>query len=463
MTRANVKAGCVLLMVCLVCYLRASPEEQVVGFAISQIQSRYVRPVSSRDLVAAALFGCAASLDQYCQYYDWRAVSRLNEEIDRQFGGIGIEVQLDPETKRIVVTSPLPDSPAAAAGIQSGDEILAVEGQATKDLSLEEAAKLMRGPPGTEVRLQLRRCQTNEVVDLKIVRALVKEVTLVGDRRLPDGSWLYFLQEPSSPKLGYIRISSFAPETGRQLDQLIGRLLREGMAGLILDLRDDPGGLLEPAIEICDLFIPSGVIVTTRGRGGELRSAFRASGRAKYRDLPLVVLVNHQTASAAEIVAACLQDHKRAAIVGQRTFGKGTVQQLVNLGRRYGVLKITTATYWRPSNRDINRPPQASENEAWGVDPDPGLEVKLEGEALAQVEQIRALKAIANPELARRWAAARLKASSGAQATLDWERYIDPQLAKAIERLLREIDQSIATPPGQPIAKASENWEPAWE
>ncbi|MCS7237400.1 MAG: S41 family peptidase [Thermoguttaceae bacterium] len=455
MTWANAKTGCVLFVICLACYLRASPEEQVVGFAMNQIRTRYVHPVSTRDLVAGALHGCAASLDEYCQYYDWRAVNRLNEEIDRQFGGIGIEVQLDPSTKHLVVASPVPGSPAAKAGIQSGDEILAIEGRPTKDLSLEEATKLMRGEPGTEVRIQLRRYDTGQVVEFTLRRAIVKLSTLLGDRRLPDGSWEYFLAEPSNPKLGYVRISSFAPETARQLDELIARLLQQGMTGLILDLRNDPGGLLEPAIEICDLFIPSGVIVTTRGRGGELRSAIRASGRAKYRDLPLVVLVNQETASAAEIVAACLQDHRRAAVVGQRTFGKGTVQQLINLGNRYGVLKITTATYWRPSNRDINRRPNASEDEAWGVEPDPGLEVKLEEGALEQLNKVRSLRDIANPELARRLAAALLKPKSGDAPSVDWERYSDPQLAKAIERLLQEIRNLSSQPSVDRVAAAT--------
>lgn len=411
----------------------------MVKYAIQQIRARYLEPVGARQLVAGALAGCAAHLDRYCQYYDWESVARLNEEIDRQFGGIGIEVGVDPETKELVVTSPLPGSPAQLAGILAGDVIVAVDDKPTKDLPLEEATQLMRGRPGSEVQVQVRRYTTSEIVTFRLKRALVKVSTLLGERRLPDGSWDYFLPRPESPRIGYVRVSSFGPETAQQFEQLVIRLQKEGMAGLILDLRNDPGGLLGPAIQLCDLLLPSGVIVTTRGRGGELRSVYEASGRAKFKDLPLVLLVNQETASAAEIVAACLQDHRRALVVGQRTYGKGTVQELISLGSRYGVLKITTATYWRPSNRDINRRPGATEDEPWGVQPDPGLEVKLEGDALRLVNQARALKDIANEDLARRWARYRLKRPDDSAEVPALEDIVDPQLAKAVEVLCEQL------------------------
>ncbi len=439
MPRSNFKLAFFFMTFCVICYFRASPEEQVVSYAIQQIRARYVEPVGTRRLVTGALAGCAAHLDQYCQYYDWQAVSRLTEEIDRQFGGIGIEVDLDPETKELVVVSPIPGGPAQKGGILAGDVILAIEGKETKKLTLEEATKLMRGRPGTEVHLQIRRYNSSEVTDLRLRRDLVKVPTLLGDRRLSDGSWEYFLPQPESPRLGYIRISSFAPETAQQFEELVTRLLRDGMAGLVLDLRNDPGGLLGPAIDLCDLLLPSGVIATTRGRWGEVRSAFTASGRAKFADLPLVVLVNQDTASAAEIVAACLQDHNRAAVVGQRTYGKGTVQELISLGDRYGVLKITTATYWRPSNRNINRRPGATEDEPWGVQPNEGLEVKIEGEDLALLNRARALRDIANEELARRWAPLRLKRSENDGKGLTLDDVTDSQLAKAVEVLCQQV------------------------
>ncbi len=440
MTTANIKVSSILLLVCLCCYFRASPEEQIVKFAIGQIRLRYVHDVKADELVGGALAGCVAKLDRYCQYYDREAVAQLNEEIDRQFAGIGVEIQVDPETKELVVTSPLPGSPAYQAGIRAGDCIVAVEGRAVQGMNLEEASRLMRGKPGTTVRLQVRPFGTNELREIVLTRQMIKVSTLLGDRRRPDGSWEYILEEPQQPKLGYIRIASFAPDTAQELDTLLGSLLTQGVEGLILDLRNDPGGLLGPAVAICDLFISSGTIVTTRGRGGSIRSVFQASGRAKYPDLPLVILVNQETASAAEIVAACLQDHGRAVVVGQRTYGKGTVQELVSLGSRYGVLKVTTATYWRPSNRDINRPPGAGEDVPWGVQPDPGFEVKVEGEALARLNRARALRDVANPDLAGRWQAAFARAGEGNPEQIILPKG-DPQLAKAVEyltKLLRE-------------------------
>lgn len=456
MTPANIKVSSLLLLVCLCCYFRASPEEQILKFAIGQIRLRYVHEVNTAELVGGALEGCVARLDRYCQYYDRESVAQLNEEIDRQFAGIGVEIQIDPETKELVVTSPLPDSPAYKAGIRAGDCIIAVEGQEVQGMAIEQVSRLMRGKPGSTVRLRIRPFGTSELRELAVTRQMIKVSTLLGDRRRPDGSWEYLLEHPERPKLGYVRIASFAPDTAQELDSLIGRLLGEGIEGLILDLRNDPGGLLGPAVAICDLFVSSGTIVTTRGRGGVIRSIFPASGNAKYPNLPLVVVVNQETASAAEIVAACLQDYGRAVVVGQRTFGKGTVQELISLGSRYGVLKVTTATYWRPSNRDINRPPGAGEDLPWGVQPDAGFEVKVEGEALARLNRARALRDLANPQLALRWRAALARSGEGSVK----EEMLpagDPQLAKAVEYLTKLLNEGDNMAEGSQLPLARNN------
>lgn len=458
MTWTNIKWSLAIVLCCLVCYFRAAPEEQVVNFAIGQIRGRYFQELRTRELVEGALEGCVSRLDRYSQYYDARAVARLNEEIDRQFAGIGIEIQPDPETKDLVVTSPLPDSPALRAGIKAGDCLLAVDGRSLSGISVEEAAQLLRGSPGSQVRLTIRPFESEATTELTLTRAVIRVSTILGDRRRPDGTWDYFLESPSDPRLAYVRISSFAPETATELERLLADLSGQGMRGLVLDLRNDPGGLLGPAVAVCDLFIPSGIIVTTRGRGGAIRAAFRATGRAKFRDLPLVVLINQETASAAEIVAACLQDHHRAVLVGQRTYGKGTVQELISLGARYGVLKVTTATYWRPSNRDINRRPGAGEDEPWGVQPDPGFEIKLEAEQFRKLVRERALRDIARPELAARWRRILARSETGEPGKSQGENQlavwpeVDPQLKRAIDYLTELIRQQ----EGQTLARRAE-------
>ena len=206
----------------------------------------------------------------------------------------------------------------------------------------------------------------------------------------------------------------------------VGWLVDHDAQGLILDLRDDPGGLLPAAIGVCDLFIPSGVIVSTRGRDGGKLDTWEATGKGPFTKPPMVVLVNQYSASASEIVAACLQDHHRAAIAGQRTYGKGTVQKVIDLDDRWGALKLTTASYWRPSNKNIHRKRDAGENEDWGVRPDSGCEVRVEGDDLIRLRLWRMRRDIA-------------KAAETTGKTKGEDKFVDRQLVKAVECLQKEI------------------------
>jgi len=212
------------------------------------------------------------------------------------------------------VASPLPNTPAQKAGIKPGDWIVAIDGQSTEGMTLEEAGKKMRGEPGTQVVLSVQTPGEEKPHEVKLTREIIRAETILGDTRNPDGTWNYVLQ--SHPEIGYVRISTFGEETTAQLKKIILDLKKKNIRGLILDLRDNPGGRLEEAIAMCDLFIESGVIVTTRYRNGQIKRQYTASGKPVCPDLPMSVLINHYSASASEIVAACLQDHGRATIVG---------------------------------------------------------------------------------------------------------------------------------------------------
>jgi len=210
--------------------------------------------------------------------------------------------------------------------------------------------------------------------------------SVVGDSRGPNGQWNFLLS--GNRQIGYIRISGFAEAEHGENDTVsdfraaLEQLRKEKIHGLVLDLRDNRGGSLKAAVEICDMLIPKGEIVTTRGRDGQILRAYHASGKASCTGLPIAVLVNHKSASASEIVAACLQDHDRAIVVGERSYGKGTVQEVVDLGHTFGAMKLTIATYWRPSGLNINRPKEDAKNDlknaSWGVSPNEGHEVHVE-------------------------------------------------------------------------------------
>ena len=263
----------------------------------------------------------------------------------------------------------------------------------------------MRGRPGEPVTLPILPTGASQTRDGRLVRAVSHIDTVLGDQRAADGSWSYLLED--HPQIACLRINSFGDQTGAQMRRIGSTLGGQGMKGLILDLRDNPGGLLPAAIEVCDMFldpegpptlgpggelIPAGLIVTTRDRNGRVLDEHWASGAGTIGGPPIAVLINQASASASEIVAACLQDHGKAAEFGARSFGKGTVQEILNLHPDQGVLKLTTASYWRPSGRDINRREGADQ---WGVSPDEGCEIRLPDQELADLQIARRMRDVA--------------------------------------------------------------------
>lgn len=379
--------SCVFLAVaCVIKSARAEDEEyyelmRVFVDTFEQIDRNYVKDVDRRQLVEAAVRGMLSELDPYSNYISPEDITRFNEDVEQEFGGIGIQVQFQPEKGGLIVSSPLPGSPAYKAGVLAGDVIVEIEGQPVAEFperrELQTAVKLLKGKPGVEVTIGVRHPGKSEVVTIPITREIIKLKTVLGDTYNPDGSWNYMYDDAA--KIGYVRISHFSRRTGEELREALRDLKKQGMQGLILDLRFNPGGLLTAAVEVADLFISSGKIVSTEGRNSPDR-VWSAKRFGTYEGFPMAVLINNYSASASEIVSAALQDHDRAIVIGERSWGKGSVQNVIELEKGGSALKLTTASYHRPSGKNIHRFPDAKKEDEWGVLPSDGFEVKMDAE-----------------------------------------------------------------------------------
>ena len=300
----------VLTFICLACRVRTHRHEQVLTYAFAEVEQRALEKVDEEKLFEGALDGMMATLgDPHSTYINPKIVTEFNQTINPEFGGVGIEIVLDPETKQLTVASPLYGTPAFEAGIRPQDKILKIDDKSTQGLSLEDASGLLKGKPGTPVELTVLHHGEAEPVKMLIVRKKIQVDTVLGDTRKADGSWDFFLE--GQDHIGYLRISTFSEKTGDEMEKALHVLVEGGAKGLVIDLRNDPGGLLSQAVRISDMFLDSGVIVTTRNREGGIERKFSASGDPICPKLPVAILTNNYTASASEIVAACLQDHQR--------------------------------------------------------------------------------------------------------------------------------------------------------
>ncbi|MFT5524372.1 MAG: carboxyl-terminal processing protease [Pirellulaceae bacterium] len=340
---------------------------------LDQVDRNYVKDIDRRKLVEAAIRGMMDELDPYSNYIAPKDLERFRSGVESEFGGIGIQVSTDDGF--LTVISPLVGSPAYKAGVMSGDQIVAIEGVTTKDITLREAVKKLKGKVGTKVNVTLLRAGQKEREEITLERQIVQVETIMGDRRNDDGTWDHQVDEERG--IAYIRINSFGRRTTDDLKKTLKRLQDdEQIKGLVLDLRFNPGGLLSSAIEVSDLFIPTGRIVSTDGRNAPERT-WDAVSRGTFADFPMAILVNRYSASASEIVSACLQDHDRAVVVGQRSYGKGSVQNIVELEGGKSAMKLTTAGYHRPSGKNIHREKGAMDTDVWGVSPNEGFEVQV--------------------------------------------------------------------------------------
>lgn len=312
---------------------------QVFVEILNRVKNDYVEPVEDKVLLENAVRGMLSGLDPHSAYLDAEEFKEMNIATSGKFGGLGIEVQLQNGVVRVV--SPIDETPAAKAGIQPGDLIVKIDETPTRGLALGEAVQKMRGEPGSKIVLTIVREGAPAPLTVPMERAVINVASVRG-RMLEPG-------------LGYVRISSFTTETGASLDKELKKLKKEAgghLSGIVLDLRNNPGGVLDAAVKVSDAFIEKGVIVSIKGREAEGNREFTATTGDELEGRPIVVVVNGGSASASEIVAGALQDQKRAVLVGDKTFGKGSVQTIMPL-QTDSAIKITTARYYTPSGRSI--------------------------------------------------------------------------------------------------------------
>jgi carboxyl-terminal processing protease len=351
---------------------------------LAEVDANYVRELSDDDrqkLVENMINGGLFQLDKHSQYFNEQQLREFERENEGSFGGVGINYTIDQPTKFPKVTSLIPGTPAYEAGVVVGDLIVKVNDSSTENMTSDETRGTITGETGTTVTLTLRRAGHNPPdfpVTLTRARIPLHPVTGVSRRTDDPARWNWFI-DPQN-KIGLIRIAAFNELTTKEVKAAVEEIEKEGGRGLIIDLRDNPGGLLSQAIEVSDLFLTEGKIVTTKDRHGGIKthSAHESGTLFLPADRkPIAVLVNNHSASASEIVAAALQDNKRAVIVGERSYGKGSVQTLFRLAPdQKTAVKITTQTWWRPSGKNMDRLGASPEKpDEWGVSPDEGLAV----------------------------------------------------------------------------------------
>ena len=347
-------------------------ELKIFTDVLSIVQRDYVQEVDSKKLVEGAIKGMLTTLDPHSGYLDPDFYQDLQVQTKGEFGGLGIEITI--KDGLLVVVSPMEGSPAERAGIKAGDTIVRIDGKYTKEFSLVDAVKKLRGPKGSSINISVARKGNSDLLDFTLVRDNV-QVKSVRNRYLNDG-------------FGYVRVSQFMEKTGDDLKNALRKLSKESpdsqLHGLIVDLRNDPGGLLTQAITVSDLFLTEGIIVYTDGRVDGQKQKFFAHARGTEPEYPMIVLVNGGSASASEIVAGALQDHGRALILGTQTFGKGSVQTITPLANG-GALTLTTALYYTKSGRSL---------QGKGVKPD--IEMEAPVVEPDEEQQARSRRAIDN-------------------------------------------------------------------
>ncbi len=326
------------------------------GDVFERVKRDYVEEVEDKKLIESAINGMLTSLDPHSGYLNSKHFEEMRVQTKGEFGGLGIEVTM--ENGLVKVVSPIDDTPAYKAGVQAGDYISQIDGEQVMGMTLSDAVERMRGPVGTDINITVLREGAKEPLDIDITRDLIK---------------IKSVRSHTESDIGYVRITSFSERTLSGLERAITKLQKDmpEMKGLVLDLRNNPGGLLDQAIAVSDAFLEQGEIVSTRERNPNNTQRFSAKAGDMINGLPMVVLINQGSASASEIVAGALKDHRRAVVMGTKSFGKGSVQTVIPL-KEHGAMRLTTSRYYTPSGTSI---------QAKGITPD--IEVKA-----ARIEQI---------------------------------------------------------------------------
>jgi carboxyl-terminal processing protease len=417
---------------------------------LQEVRNKYVvevDPDRERKLVEDMITGGLERLDPHSSYINPRDYKQFSKSSKGKFGGIGIQVGYDRQNRgQLAVISPMVGTPAYAAGILAGDLIVKIDGRSTENMRLSEAVDLIQGEKGEKITLTVLHEGSKEPLDVPIVRDEIQVQSVLGDRRKPDDvrDWDFMLDKEN--KIGYIRLVAFTEKAADELKAGVEGLQRDGLRGLIIDLRNNPGGLLRAAVDVSDLFLSDGRIVTTKGRNHR-EEPYDAKPEGTLLEpaerYPIVVLVNKFSASASEIVAAALQDHGRAVVIGERSYGKGSVQNIILMEHETSALKLTTASYWRPSGKNIHRFPDSKETDEWGVKPNPGFEVPMNDEERFEYAQWRndrdivRAKADATPlKAAKKDTAKDDKAVDKKEAK---KPFVDRVLDKALEYLRKEV------------------------
>ena len=313
-------------------------ELELFSDTVSIIRSDYVEEPKSKDLIYGALKGMLSALDPYSQFMDPDTYNEMKVETEGEFGGIGIEITI--KDNLLTIIAPIDDTPAYKVGLKAGDKIVKIDGKITRDLTLIEAVKMLRGKPGTDVEVTVLREEERRLLDFTITRSIIKLESIKRSDIVKDD-------------IGYIRLVEFQEKTQGDLEANLRKLEKKGMKGFILDLRNNPGGLLNAAVDVSDKFLEEDkVIVSIKGRVKNQDFTFKSKGRQKHLGYPMVILINGGSASASEIVAGAIQDHKRGIIMGTKSFGKGSVQTVVPLSDGSAV-RLTTSKYFTPSGKAI--------------------------------------------------------------------------------------------------------------
>jgi len=408
---------------------------------LDEVQKKYVKELDQdkmRELVENMINGGLEKLDPHSGFISADEYKAFKQSSRGKFGGVGIRLGVDPRTGQFMVESPMPGTPAYEAGVMAGDLIVKVDGKSLENWNLKKVVETIQGDPGTEVTLTVMHEGAKKLVDIKMNRAEIKIESIMGDQRskVDLKEWDFWV-DPNS-KLAYIRLTAFTETTVDELTRTVDALQKAGMKGLIVDLRNNPGGLLRSAVEVSSMFLPEGKhVVSTKGRGNVVEDTYNARVKnGKPGTLyPIAILINRYSASASEIVAAALQDHGRAVVIGERSYGKGSVQNLIEMEEHTTALKLTTASYWRPSGRNIHRFPDSKEEDEWGVKPDKDYEVKLTDE-----ERMEYYKWRRERDIIRRPGEEQPKAKDDGEKKVKKD-FRDRVMDKAIEYLKSEIEK----------------------
>ena len=421
---------------------QAADQTKELAEVRAKLLERYVKKPDAKALSEGAIKGMVGALhDPYAEYFTPEEEAALARQTSGGFTGIGAQLRM--QDKRLIVVTPLEDSPALKAGLRPGDVITAIDGKPTEGVALADAIKLILGTQETVVKLKVVHPDGKEA-ELAVTRAPIRVRSVQGFRRGDDGKWEYLLDADN--RIGYVSILQFSGNTPKELREVVDKLGDQKVKGLILDLRFCPGGLLSAAVDVVKALLANGTIVTVKGRDGN-ETVFKADGKAALGDVPLLVLVNEHTASAAEIVAGALRDNDRAMLLGTRTFGKGSVQEVVKLGDKSGALKLTSAYYYLPGGRNIQKRPGEKD---WGVDPADGFWVALDArqnEALQKSIQERAVLGKKGEQP---------KPEKPTPERVEKE-YADPQLAAALRSMQAKVTKGEFEKVGQSEAAMRAN------